>query len=271
MLVLTGSRALDKLIPQHAHRMDNADWDFLSDGDVAISTLALLPETKQDIFMHPAIGQWTWGSPYQMWRSVINPTLDELYTLKISHGYWNINNTWQKHAADIVTMYKHGAQFIPELHDLLQPVWEEKHGGKRKINLGKEAADFFNDKVVRVYDHDSIHHAVTRHERPLFERILKDGHTVAVDKAKWDLLPYELQLEMVREEVYATAIERFVLPSNYTYSPGRAYRWALMKTPTDFSKGWFAKFVLLNLHNLMTPDCDYVARFKSQTERLILL
>jgi len=189
------------------------------------------------------------------------------------HSFWlgKKRGNWQKHMFDIVFLQKNGYnRVIPELYDILYAVWEE-HYGRKRAKLNVSAEDFFNKRIERLYDHDSIHRSIAYHDRPLYERILKDGHEVMVDKGKFDALPYEDKLRLVREEVYATALERQVIPSGYHASPKAAYAWALRKTITDFSKGWFPLFIVLNYSELSSPDVDYVRIHLENKDRLVLL
>lgn len=198
-------------------------------------------------------------------------TLNELYTIKVSHIFWDLRNgTWEKHAIDIMRMQRHGVVLIEPLYKMLYKIWQEVHGDK-KANLSQMASDFFNDKVVRIYVHDSIHASVAYYDAPLYERILADNEEVKVDKSKWEDVPFEDKLKCVREEVYATALERLAIPSNYTYSPRRAYAWALRRTVTSLARGWFALFIVENLELLWSPDVDYVQVHKNNSDKLILL
>lgn len=197
---------------------------------------------------------------------------DFLYTLKVSHIFWN-NNTgsWRKHANDIHWFQERtGAKFVPDIYNVFYPIWEQRYG-KKKVNLELSPKDFFNNNVSRTYDHDSIHASVAYYEKPLFTEILRDGHEVAVDMQKFNNLPIEKKYQLVREECYATALERQIIPSEYTYSPRAAYSWALMKTLTSFWKGDWALFVALNYNKLYKPDVDYVKRHHENKDRLILL
>lgn len=221
------------------------------------------PQSQEgtDSFWHPAIERWPFGTI---------ATGDELYTIKVSHAFWNLHGTWSKHMHDIRFFQSKGAQFLPDLFQILYPIWEELHG-KKKANLNATPEEFFNNKVLRVYEHDSIHMSIAYYTRPLFERILRDDHDVAVDRGKFDALDYLDKLRLVREEVYATALERQLIPSNYKSSPRGAYSWALMKLITSFSKGWFPLFIVRNYHELHKPDIDYLQLHKNNSDRLILL
>lgn len=215
-----------------------------------------------DNFWHDSF-PWDWSDPRFA-------TPSELLTIKISHSYWEIGNTWNKHAGDILFLRQQGAGFIPEMHDILYPVWLEKHGRKR-TNLNQSKDNFFKDAVVRKYDHDSIHDSVAYGERPLYESILKDGSEVLTDWDKFMAMDHDTQLRLMREEIYATALERIMIPSNYKGSPGAAYHWALRRTATSLFKGKWARMLMENYHFLYKPDMDYVGRHRSQSHRLILL
>ncbi|WP_411721694.1 hypothetical protein [Mycetocola sp.] len=216
--------------------------------------------TRIETFWHPDLDRWNWGPV---------ASANELYTIKVSHSFWELKNgSWSKHMMDILFLQSKGAILIPELYKILYKIWEETHG-KKKVNLEADPETFFNDKIVkRVYDHDSIHESVAYYHRPLFERILRDDSDVAVDKSKWDAMDHEDKLKMVREEIYATALERKLVPSDYKSSPGAAYNWTLRKTITSLTKGWFALFVVENFKDLTKADIDYVKRHRDNAHML---
>lgn len=250
-ITLIGSKAMRLHFPDSRQPKDT---DYFS--PVPIGPVAMGFET----FWHPDLAQWNFGP---------TATPDELYTIKVSHAFWELKNkSWDKHMMDVMFLQSKGAKLIPELYKILYKVWEDTHG-KKSVNLESDPEMFFNDKIVkRIYDHDSLHESVAYYDRPLFERILRDNSEVAVDKSKWDALDHEDKLKMVREEVYATALERKLVPSNYTTSPGAAYAWTLRKTITSLTKGWFALFVVENFKDLTKADIDYVQRHKDNAHML---
>jgi hypothetical protein len=228
-----------------------------------VDTFSDNPESGWDNFWHPSFAEFVSGFRYA--------TLDELYTIKVSHSYWVLENgSWDKHMSDIVALKRAGAKIIQPLHDLLYKVWEEKYGRKR-VNLQMDKSAFFDDAVKRTFDHDSIHESVAYGEVPIYDSVLVNGQTIAMDMAAIRALDYSEQIKLYREEVYVTALERYVIPSGYKFSPRRAYAMALQKTITSLTKGWSAQFMVENYETFRIPDIDYVAWHKSKAHKLIRL
>lgn len=249
MAVLVGSAAM-----KH-HFVDSrepADIDLFS----------RTPVPGADVFWDSRLAEWWEDSDH------IRPaTVSELYTIKVSHLFWN--RKWDRHATDAMLLKRAGATFIPALYDILYPIWVDKYGAKKAALKGSKD-EFFDDLINRVYDHDSVHESVAYYDRPLYEKILIPG-SVAVDMNLWDDLSHEDKLRMVREEVYATALERKVIPAGYKGSARAAYAWSLMHTITSLTKGKFALFCVLHLDELWAPDVDYVQVHKDNADKLILL
>lgn len=249
MKTLIGSQALKSHFPDTRKPKDT---DYFSQEKIP----------GAETFWHPLLEQWDFGDV---------ATIDELYTIKVSHSFWELRNgSWNKHMFDILFLQSKGAKVIPGLYDLLYQVWEERYG-KKKANLEASPKDFFNNKVVRLYDHDSIHASIAYYDTPLFERILRDNSMIAVDLHKFDSMSLEDKLRLVREEVYATALERKMIPSDYAENPAKAYSWALRKTITSFSKGWFPLFIVTHFNELKSPEIKYVERHFENKDKLILL
>lgn len=223
------------------------------------------PDGKDDFFWDTALADWIPDGTDRL------ATLDELYTIKLSHSYWELqNNSWRKHMHDLVILRDAGATVIQPLHDLLYGVWERKHG-KKRVDLTQESDEFFSDAVRRRYDHDSLHRSVAYSERPLYEEVLKAGASVQMDMKKVWAMPFDLQIKLFREEVYVTALERIIIPSDYTESPRAAYAWALRRTITSLTKGKSAQFMSENYKTFRNPDIDYVKHHLSNADKLIPL
>jgi hypothetical protein len=227
-------------------------------------------EVDGESFYHPALEQWDWcwpgGGGYGTKAHGI-AGLHELYTIKISHIFWD--NNWDKHAYDILLMQDNGAVFLPELYDILYPIWEERYS-KKNVNLQTSAQQFFNFNVQRIYEHDSIHETIKYYYEPLYKLILKDGCEVAVDKNKFDALPEDIKLCLVYEELFATALERVILPGNLV-SYRSAYKWALKQMLTSMSKGWFALWIAEHLSDLWICPTNYLKLHQENADKLVLL
>lgn len=252
MATLIGSQAAKHWFP-----------DFREPNDIDYHSAAPVDNEDRDydIFVDKRLSAWDWGE-------IATPS--ELYTMKVSHSFWEIGNTWQKHMSDIVFFQRKGVEFNRELYDILVPIWKDLHGRKR-TSLAQNAKNFFGDAVVRKYDHDSVHASIAYYDTPLYESILVPGEEVMTDSKKFFSMDKDTQLKLVREEVYATALERILIPKNYKGSPTAAYAWALRRTITSLFKNEWALWTVLNYDTLARPDCDYVARHHAKADKLILL
>ena len=269
MTTIIGSTALKHWFPEarepgdvDALRGEYDPYPITESISAGGQTYMVLPNA--DVYRHLSF------APYFDFPHVATP--DELYTIKVSHSFWELpNRSWSKHMADLLFLKRKGAKLIPDLYAALYKVWEEKHG-RKKVNLQMEADDFFRDAVKRVYDHDSLHRSVAYTPgKPLYESILSEDRSVAMDMAKLKALPYDDQVRLFREEIYATALERKLVPTNYAISPGAAYIWALRRTITSLTKGWSALFIVENFDVFRRPDVDYLARHLANRDRLIRL
>lgn len=239
------------------------DRDYQSDKPIRRWEIAMADNDRADIFVDERLSEWPW-------RGVATP--EELYTMKVSHAFWEINGPgqWNKHMADVVFFQRHNVAFIRELYDILRPIWADRYR-RNPTNLNQSAGSFFADAVKRKYDHDSVHASIAYNDHPLYEDILKPGEEVAVDSSKFWAMDFDTQCQLVREEVYATALERILIPNEYKGSPMAAYAWALRRTITSLFKGDWALWTVLNYDTLSKPDCDYRARHLANVDKLILL
>jgi len=255
--VIVGSLAIDHHFPGELRKPKDVDLFVSSDRRDCFSG------REGDVFSHPSLDEWIgvrhrWATP------------DEIYTLKVSHSYWELKNgSWDKHIYDLRFLKRKGAHLDLLLHDQLYSLWKELHGPKR-TNLSMEKGAFFKDAVTRIYDHDSIHESVAYGETAMYNLVLKEGSTVDIDSRKLWSLGFDNLVRLFREEVYATALERILIPRDYKASPGAAYRWALRRTITSLTKGRSARFIVDNFDQFALPD-DYVARHLAKRDRLIKL
>lgn len=144
---------------------------------------------------------------------------DMLYTLKMSHMFWDIN--WNKHIFDIQWMKDHGCKPIRSLFFDLYKFWCEYHGGNKRSDLNMSAEDFFNNAIKFPVKHDDLHELLVQHEyfkgqeRPTYVKVLKDDSDVDVSEEKFNLLTYKEKFNLLFEEIACMGVERF--PKHWYY------------------------------------------------------
>lgn len=257
--VLIGSAAIALHLPGSLNR-EPKDKDYLS--------LNLVKNPGEDLILGQGIVDRYPFSGYVA-------SLDELYTLKVSHSAWVIGSSWQKHLFDIVTLKRNGAKLIPELHDIAYAEWERRKGVKR-VNLNKDKEEFFHSGVRRKYIHDSIHAAVAFYDEPLFNRILFPGAEVKVSRTLFEQLSEEDKARLVQEETMVLALERELIPADDRgesidkYRWFRAYQKQLQALLTELSKGWFPMWSFENFDKVARPPHNYWKKFSESDKKVLL-
>ena len=206
-----------------------------------------------------------WVDSYQY---LLDSNKDENYldpelilTCKASHAGWQVH--WEKTMVDILFLKSKGHKINKEIYKKLKKDWKKVHGRESAPLLGKNAKTFFEDAVNRKYVHDDIHVAVAYYDRPLFEKTLVDNSgSVMCSEEKFNQLSLDDQIKMAKEEIYVTALERFIIPNDFNYSKGKAYNASLKKFVTTMSSGWMTFFLIDNFKDLMYDGFDYVSLFK---------
>lgn len=172
--------------------------------------------------------------------------------------------------ADILFLQDKGAKIEEDFYKVLYQVWIDTHGAK-KMDLNQDSSAFFTDGVKRKYVHDSVHYSLALTPgKPIYEDFLKEGASVDMDMKKVWAADKSVVINMFREEVAATALERIVIPRNYKCSPGMAWTWALRRCITSLMRGKSARFMVENFREFMLPD-DYVQRHLNNSHMLIKL
>lgn len=258
--VLIGSSALEKHLGWEALRAAPGDVDYL----------AMAPVAQADTINGAGI-----LDKYPFSDSVAS--LDELYTLKVSHSFWDLGNgTWPKHLAHIKLMRHHGAKLIPELYEIAYKEWETRHG-KKKVNLDQDKTEFFNNNVPRIYEHDSIHEAIAFNNKPMFNKILADGEEVKTSREKFEKLSHKEKIQLVQEETMVLSLERDLIPGAELRGKNidhfqimESFSKQLKLLVTQYSKGWFPLWIVENYYDLRTPLFNYWECFKDSNKKKLL-
>jgi hypothetical protein len=190
-------------------------------------------------------------------KEYLDPEL--ILTIKASHANWDIH--WDKTMADILFLKSKGLKINKSIYNSLIKDWTRVHGKMSAPLRGKTATTFFNDAVHRKYVHDDIHEAVAYYDQPLFYSILEGDGTVLCSEKKFNNLSHEDKVKLAKEEIFVTALERWIIPNNFNYSKGRAYNAALKKFVTTMSSGFMSYFLIDNFQDLICNTDDYVLRF----------
>ena len=204
-------------------------------------------------------------------------SLDEVYTLKVSHSPWVITvPLWYKHLRDIRTLSRAGAALIPELHDAAYAQWEQRKGAKN-VNLNQDKEEFFTSGVRRAYEHDSVHASVAFHDEPMFNRILAPGASVRTSRSLFDALSETEKKQLVQEEVMVLSLERDIIPASLTgrtvsreliYS---SYTAQLRRLITELSKGWFPQWMICHYYEVDKVPGNYWRTFCESDKKVPLL
>lgn len=178
---------------------------------------------------------------------------EHILSLKMSHLAWDIH--WEKTKNDILWLKSKGIVYDPVIYQRFKAHWEKVHGNKDFLSLSKGKEDFFNDFVKYDYDHDYLHELVAFPNQPVYCKCLKDGEDVLIDRNKFDLLCFEDQVRMFREEITVIAAERWYLKGHATWF--ESYMLSLKKTITRLTKNWACDFIVTNLEHFVKPEFSY--------------
>lgn len=193
-------------------------------------------------------------------------TLDQLYTLKMSHRYKKDSPHFKKTRDDIMLMRKYGAKVFDDAW-LKRRETETYTNKLPKLNVMK--GDFFRgDGVEYVYDHDTIHMACAHINGklgdivPAYTLYMKDDAPVQCDKKKFFDHAERVRLYGVLEEAQVLALERSQIPHRGKVEPRRSFDIALQKVCTSITGGWFREFAWENFDRVNEMyEPDYVDRF----------
>lgn len=246
--MLIGSKAARFHFPDYPR--EPKDTDYISDTKIDASDTKWCPSFKFLMEKYP----------------MEVPPANVLYTLKVSHSFWNIH--WEKTIFDIQFFQSKSLKIDEELFHILYKDCELRYGSKQAY-LNTSNDNFFKDGVTRKYVHDSIHEAMAFYERPLYESIKTDSAKALTSNQLFLNLSYEDKINLCLEEIYVTALERFLIPSDFSFNRYTAYSKACKLLITSMTKGWFAKFLVENYLDISKrKSYDYTLRFKNNLHKL---
>lgn len=185
-------------------------------------------------------------------------SVDSLLDIKKAHLILPIK--WEHHINEYELLKKISNK---DTHETNSPLFiaarkfaKSKQHTPPKLNVVKD--EFFTSNVKYVFDHDSLHLAVSYPLKPAYQAITS-GEVMA-DKAKWNALNYDEKLRCVIEEASVLALERAIIPHFYLNRGFNGVRWsykhALFKVCTTITSGWFREFAIENYGKALSKMPD---------------
>ena len=116
--------------------------------------------------------------------------------------------------------------------------------------LNQSVADFFDDAVPKIYEHDYLHELFAFEDYPMYTRLQTDATSAWCSKDLWLELSHQQKIQCVMEESYVIATERFLIPKQWNYPKKLAYMKALNKVCTTLCSGYFRDFAIDNYEEL---------------------
>lgn len=173
---------------------------------------------------------------------------ETLLSIKISHLFWDTN--WDKHMWDVQFLLDKGIKSNYDLIDKLISFWEDYLPKIRRSILEMSKEDFFNNSVNKD-EHDNLHKQLV--EIPAYTKILKDGCEVELDFDKWNNLSEQEKRDVVNEETYVMAFERYNGKLNIVRGFRRQLKDNIMK---HFPKP-IAFYAIENFKSFQNPPKEY--------------
>ena len=243
--VLIGSSAGAKLFDDFPRQPKDEDWAV--DGKDAKSRVKGI-----EYLYNPVLIDWLSGRKINR---------DELYTLKMSHIFWKLENgSFEKHLYDIIWMGEKGCKLIHPLFNQLYKFWNDVHGKNKRSDLTLSSDDFFDNALENGHLHDYWHTILN--PNPTYLKVLKNGAEVEVCEQKFNSLSFEDKVALVKEEVMLMSWER-KFHKDFRISYGRMLR----KFVREHAPIWEAIWILQNWKSVCAPDFDYFTLLNTKTNK----
>lgn len=183
----------------------------------------------------------------------------ELMTsLKVSHLLWDIN--WEKHMFDLQFLLYKGHNWDLNIVRELREYWHEVLPKVRRSKLEQSKEEFFTNNVnMDTNEHDYLHTLIA--EIPAYTKILKDNCEVELDENKWNNLSFEEKCDVVQEEAYVMAYERW---KHLNYRIG--YKRQLIQNIQKHYPEFIAFFAIQNYIKLEKPKFNYLKKIENELQ-----
>lgn len=237
----------------HLGKVKNTDLDIWYDNEKPIQSNF---DVKLDYSKMPSEIIDSFQDVCSMYAS-----LEDLLAIKMSHLTYDI--FFRKHLQDLLFIKsKTNGLYNKKLYNLLQKHWKVYFkNNKSVLSLYKSKKEFFDDKVVKYYDHDYLHECVAFGAEPLYKKCLKNNQEVFLDKNKFKNLDFNEKINMFKEEIMVIALERWIIPkikSNKLISINESWNNSLHKTIVSLTKNWASYFIIENIEHFIKPEFEQI-------------
>lgn len=193
------------------------------------------------------------------------PTLDLLYTVKMSHRFKKTTSfEFLKTMSDIKMMEKYGASISDDELKNIYVTRQKEVLNYKHPNLNQAKSDFFTDDVPYVYDHDTIHEAIKNGIKPAYQYFKPEENEVLCSKALFDKCTDEIKLLSVYEEACVLSLERSIVPFSIKEENKirDRFEYALQKVCTSITSGWFREYAYAHYEEVKSMyNIDFYNKF----------
>ena len=144
---------------------------------------------------------------------------------------------------------------------------------KSYFNMRVKNEEFFNDfkyPWLRVHEHDDLHRATSYSGTPIYQELKSDQALAFVPASGFEQLSHQDRIRMVREECYALALERVLIPARdlgVPWDENRGFQHALRRVCTTLARGWFRDFAIDNYPEVSRYDKPFLNDYHRSLER----
>ncbi len=127
---------------------------------------------------------------------------------------------------------------------------------------------FFQDfkyPWLRVHEHDDLHRVTCYGSVPMYQQMKENADLAYVPAASFERLSHDERIRLVREECYALALERVLIPAQdlgIDYAENDGFQHALRRICTTLARGWFRDFAIDNYPEISRYDKAFVGEYR---------
>lgn len=139
---------------------------------------------------------------------------------------------------------------------------------KGDFNMRVKNEEFFQDfkyPWLRVHEHDDLHRATCYGDIPMYQMLKQDQDQAFVPRYGFEQLSHDDRIRMVREECYALALERVLIPAQdlgIPWDENLAFQHALRRVCTNLARGWFRDFAIDHYPEVSRYDKSFLQAYR---------